>query len=210
MLQGRVRMSRELRTRLSSVLVLAVVLAPLAAGAARGPLKVGVVDFYSPTPLAPFSGFFPERFAAGDLTDLLARAGGDRLVMIPRDAVQRSEQEMHWGGADVLHFDRLRALAGAVGADRLVVGWIPLLEVEGGGSGRIGMVDGGDGAGVSRAEVSVVIQVFDAGQGRLVDEARYSASDVGGPRSELAKRVMDHALRPAIPALLDHLTAPGP
>ncbi|HYM90798.1 MAG TPA: hypothetical protein VEW91_04090 [bacterium] len=204
-------MSRKLRTCLSGVVVLAVFLAPLAAGAARGPLKVGVVDFYAPTPLAPFSGFFPERFAADDLTDLLARAAGDRLVMIPRDAVQRSEQEMRWGEADVLHFARLRALAGAVGADRLVVGWIPQLTVEGGGGGRIGVFEGGDGAsGASRAEVSLVIQVFDAGQGRLVDEARYSASDVGGPRSELAKRVIDHALRPAIPALLDHLTAPGP
>lgn len=205
-------MSRKLRTCLSGVVVLAVVLAPLAAGAARGPLKVGVVDFYAPTPLAPFSGFFPERFAAGDLTDLLARAGGDRLVMIPRDAVQRSEQEMRWSDADVLHFDRLRALAGVVGADRLIVGWIQRLTVEGGGGagGRIGLMDGGDGAaGATRAEVELVVQVFDAGQGRLVDEAQYFASGVGGPRAELAKRVMDHALRPAIPALLDHLTAPG-
>jgi len=202
-------MSRKLRTRISGVVVLAVVLAPLAAGAARGPLKVGVVDFYAPTLLAPFSGFFPERFAADDLTDLLARAGGDRLVMIPRDAVQRSEQEMRWGAADVLHFDRLRALADAFGADRLVVGWIPLLSVGGGGGGRIRLHDGGDGS-IPMAEISLVIQVFDARQGRLVDEARYSASDVGGTRSELAKRVINSALRPAIPALLDHLTAPGP
>lgn len=192
---------------LAAVLGLAVALAPGAAGAAGGPLKVAVVDFYAPTPLTTFSGVFPERFLADDLTALLAREAGDRLVVIPRDAVQRSERETQWSGADVLHFDRLRALAGALGADRLVVGWIPLLSVDegsGGGAGRAS--DGGGGPGITRIDISLVIQVFDAGQGRIVNEARYDRQDAGGPRSELALRTMDNALRPAIPALLDRLT----
>lgn len=187
----------------AAVLGLAVALAP---GAAGGPLKVAVVDFYAPTPLTTFSGVFPERFLADDLTALLAREAGDRLVVIPRDAVQRSERETQWSGADVLHFDRLRALAGALGADRLVVGWIPLLSVDE-GSGNGGRTsDGGGGPGITRIDISLVIQVFDAGQGRIVNEARYDRQDAGGPRSELALRTMDNALRPAIPALLDRLT----
>jgi len=191
---------------LVAALGLAVVVAPPAAGAAGGPLKVGVVDFYAPTPLPPFSGVFPERFLADDLTALLAREAGDRLVVIPRDAVERSEREMRWSEADVLHFARLRALASALGADRLVVGWIPLLSVDegsGGGGGRTS--DGGGGPGITRVDISLVIQVFDAGQGRIVDEARFDRQDAGGPRSQLVQRAMDNALRPAIPALLDRL-----
>jgi hypothetical protein len=191
----------------AAVLGLAVILAPGAAGAAGGPLKVAVVDFYALTPLTTFSGVFPERFLADDLAAQLAREAGDRLEVIPRDAVQRSEREMQWNEADVLRFDRLRALAGALGADRLVVGWIPLLSVDegsGGGGGRTS--DGGGGPGVTRVDISLVIQVFDASQGRIVDEARYEHEDAGGLRSQLALRAMHNVLRPAIPALLDRLT----
>jgi hypothetical protein len=202
--------SERVLKNLLGVMAIAVALNPLTARAGPGgPIRVGVVDFYAPTPLATFSGFFPERFAADDLSDLLARAAGDRLVMIPRDIVQRSEQAMRWRETDVLHFDRLRALAEAIGADRLVVGWIPGLSIEGGGSNGP-PPPGGDGNGFPAADATLVIQVFDARQGRLVAEARSSAYDLGGTRAELAKRVVDHALKLAIPALIDHLTAPAP
>lgn len=207
---GKVRVSRMLRKDLLSAMIVAVALSPLAAGAAPGgPIGVGVVDFYAPTPLATFSGFFPERFAADDLSDLLAQAAGDRLVVIPRDTVQRAEQALRWREADVLRFDRLRALADAVRADRLVVGWIPVFSIEGGG-GNGPLPPVGDGNGFPAADATLVIQVFDAHQGRVVAEARYSAYDLGGPRPELAKRVVDHALKSAIPALFDRLTTPTP
>jgi len=195
---------------LLGVMVLAVILSPPAAGAAPGGrVRVGVVDFYAPTPLATFEGVFPARFATDDLSTLLAGAAGDRLVMIPRETVLRSEQTLRWRDADVLHFDRLRALADAVGADRLVVGWIPVLSVEGGGgSGPPPPV--GDGNGFPAADATLVLQVFDAHQERLVFDARYSAYELGGTRAELAIRVVGHALKPAIPALIDRLTAQTP
>src|SRR5437660_1000098 len=84
---------------LLGVMVLAVILSPPAAGAAPGGrVRVGVVDFYAPTPLATFEGVFPARFATDDLSTLLAGAAGDRLVMIPRETVLRSEQTLRWRG----------------------------------------------------------------------------------------------------------------
>ena len=84
-----------------------------------------------------------------------------------------------------------------------------MLSVEGGG-GSGPPPPGGDGDGFPAADATLVLQVFDAHQERLVFDARYSAYELGGTRAELAIRVVGHALKPAIPALIDRLTAQTP
>ena len=96
---------------------------------------VGVVVFFTATPLGAY-GVAPERFAADNLSMLLTQAAAGRFVVVPRTAMVRVETALSWQNFDNLNFARLRAIAGAVGADSLVVGWIQLLAV---GS------DGGDG-----------------------------------------------------------------
>jgi hypothetical protein len=100
-------------------------------------------------PLGSFEGTSLERFAADDLSDQLVRAGAGRVVVAARRAIQQAEVSLGWRSDDPLRFDRLQALARAIGADRLVVGWITLLTVESGGS---------DDGGPPVAEASVVIQ----------------------------------------------------
>jgi hypothetical protein len=172
-------------------------------------IKVGVVDFYAPTPLGGFSGVFPERLAADDLSALLARAPAGRVEVIPRATMQQAEGAMRWQELDVLHFDRLRALGRAVAADRLVVGWIPLLQVESGGGGSVPISHDGNGAGT--ALVNIVVQVFDEAQMRVVGETRQSADvTIGVTRPQLATLVLQIALERAQPDVLRILTAQAP
>ncbi len=172
-------------------------------------IKVGVVDFFAPTPLGTFSGVFPERWAADDLSALLARAPAGRVEVIPRPTMQQAEGAMRWQEPDVLHFDRLRALARAVAADRLVVGWIPLLQVESGGGGSVPLSD--DGNGVATALVNLVVQVFDEAQARVLGETRQSTDiTIGISRPQLATQVLHIALERAQPDVLRMLTAQAP
>jgi len=172
-------------------------------------VKVGVVDFYGPTPLGAFSGIFPERLAADDLSALLARAPAGRLEVIPRATIQQAEGAMRWQEPDVLHFDRLRALGRAVAADRLVVGWIPLLQVESGGGGSVPISNDGNGPGT--ALVNIVIQVFDEAQARVVGETRQSAEiTIGVTRPQLTTQVLQIALERGQPDVVRMLTAQAP
>jgi len=155
---------------------------------------LGVVDFYAVTPLGSFEGSFPERFAADDLSDLLTRAGGDRAAVIPRGVVRQAEASSGWRSEDVLRFERLASLAHAIGADQLVIGWIIMLDVETGGSH-----DGGP----PMADVSVVVQLFDVAQRRIVAETRQSASALlFGTRTSLAEQGLHLALSPTVPWLI--------
>lgn len=192
------------------VLTLVVALPGQAGGAAPAVRMVGVVDFYAQSPLGAYSGLVPERFAADDLSDLLAHAADGRFAVIPRATIGQAEATLRWQNADVLHFDRLRTLARAVGADSLVVGWIPLLVIHGGGGMPMPRDHDGNGAGPSSADANLVVQVFDAAQGRLVAETRPSASVIGMTRVLLAERVVHEALEPAVPPLLSALTSPAP
>ena len=190
---------------LLSLFLMAVPLPP--AGALPQVIKVGVVDFYAQTPLGAFSGVFPERFAADDLSGLLARSPAGRFDVIPRATMQQAEGAMRWQEADVLHFDRLRALSRAVGADRLVVGWIPQLVVEAGGGGAVPMSS--DGGGPPSALVNIVVQVFDGAAARVVAETHQSADImVGASRSYLTTQVLHTALERALPDVLRLLTGP--
>jgi hypothetical protein len=192
----------------AALLPLIPVAIPVPQAGAQG-IKVGVVDFYAPTPLGAFSGVFPERFAADDLSSLLSQAPAGRLELIPREAMRRAEGAMRWQETDVLHFDRLRALARAVAADRLVLGWIPLLQVEATGGGGVPVPD--DGGGPPTALVNLVLQVFDETQARVVAETRGSAEiTMGISRSQLAVQVLHIALARAQPDVLRMLMAQAP
>jgi hypothetical protein len=193
----------------AAVLVLSVALLALPVPRAGAQvMKVGVVDFYALTPLGAYSGVFPERLAADDLSALLARAPAGRVEVVPRLTMQQAEGAMRWQEPDVLHFDRLRALARAVAADRLVVGWIPLLQVESGGGGSVPVPDDGN---VPTALVNIVVQVFDEAQARVIGETRQSADiTIGVSRSQLATQVLHIALERAQPDVLRMLTAQVP
>jgi hypothetical protein len=179
-------------------IVLLIVALPGGAGAANAPV-VAVADFYAPTPVGSYEGMVPERFAADDLTAQLAAASAGRLALVPRVQIEQAEAALRWQTEDALRFDRLTALARAVGADELVVGWITMLSVETGGHQTF-PPDGGNGS--PTGDATIVVQVFSAAQGRIVAETRHWASTTGFVRALLAKGVLHEALRPAVPVLL--------
>ena len=176
---------------------------PGARGAAA-PLTVGVVEFYAPTPLDSYPGIVPESFATEDLSRLLARYATGQVTVIPAATMRHAEGDVRWRDADVLHFDRLRDLARAVSADRLVVRLIPQFNVDWGGDPS---ADGGKGPIV--AEANVVVQVFDAGAGRLVGETRQFASSTGGSTGQVVMNSLHAVLERSTPALLNLLGVPG-
>lgn len=185
---------------LLSVTMVALSLFGQAGAAAPAAGMVGVVDFYAPTPLGAF-GFAPEQFAADDLSALLTRAGTGRLTVVSRESMERAEASLGWQGVDVLHFDRLRALARAVGANALIVGWIPLLA----------NLEGGRVPPEASVDTNLWLQIFDAAQGRFVAETRQSASVVAGIQRDLrTKQVLHDALVRAIPPLVDALNRGSP
>ncbi len=189
--------------------VLSLVEVPLLqASALPQVIRVGVVDFYAPTPLGAFLGMVPERYAADELSRLLTHSASFRLEVIPSMTMQKAQDAMRWQGADVLHFDRLRALARAVGADRLVVGWIPLFSVDAGGGRGFPFPD--DGNGPPTADANIVVRVFDAAEARVVAETRQSAFALGINRLQVAAQVLHVALERVLPALLTLLTAQAP
>jgi hypothetical protein len=198
------------RARVPVAVLLSVILVTISVPkVAAQVVKVGVVDFYAPTPLGAFSGVFPERLAADDLSALLGRVPAGALEVIPRATMQQAEGAMRWREPDVLRFDRLRALARAVAADRLVVGWIPLLQVESGGGGSVPISNDGDGEGT--ALVNIVVQVFDEAQARLVGETRQSAElTIGITRPQLTTQVLQVALERAQPDVLRMLAVQAP
>ncbi len=202
--QGR---QRGLGAALGVLLVLAAVpLSRQAAGAAPAVRTIGVVDFYAISPVSPIVGVIPERFAADDLSGMLAQAGEGRIILVARRTVQQAEHELAWHDADVLRYDRLSALAQRLHADRLVIGWIRQLAVA--------FDSGGDGfpprgSGPIMATAALTVQVFDAGQGRIVAETRTDGDALGFVRPILTEIVLHRALEPAVAPTLSALTAPA-
>lgn len=187
---------------------LAYALVPIPqAGGAAAPSTVGVVEFYAPTPVPTFGGFAAESFAAEDLSRLLARSTAGRLTIVPAATMRRAEGDLHWQTADALHFARLRALANAVGADRLVVGWIPLFHVSAGGGSSVPLP--GDGSEMPTADVNIVVQVFDPSAGRLAGETRQAGFALGITFWQVATGALHTALDRSIPELLRLLGAQG-
>lgn len=179
---------------------MAVSLCGHAVAAAPAAGMVGVVDFYAQTPLGAF-GFAPEQFAADDLTKLLTAAEAGRFTVVSRDSMERAEASLGWQGVDVLHFDRLRALARAVGANTLIVGQILLLD----------NLDGGRTPPGASVDTNLRLQIFDAAQGRIVAEIPQSASVVSPLERDLrTKQVLLDALVRALPSLVGALTTGSP
>ncbi len=180
-------------------LAFALVPIPRAGGSPAAP-TVGVVVFYAPTPVPPLPGVDLESFAADDLSRLLARSAPGRLTVIPSATMRRAEGDMRWQTVDALHFARLQALAKAVGADWLVVGWIPLFHADRGGGRSVPLP--GDGADQPTADVDIVAQVFDPGAGRLIAETRQTGFALGVTSWQVSTEAVHAALERTIPALL--------
>jgi hypothetical protein len=193
--------------RASCLMILAAMIGLIPASPAPAAvLAVGVVDFYALRTFASFSGITPTRFAADDLSPMLADASEGRFTVAERSTMEQAEAQLDWQGGDVLHFERLRALAHAAKVDRLVVGWITLLVVSVGGGGKKMPPDGnGPPMGMS----NLVLQVFDAAQGRIVSETRASGFAMGAGPSLLQQWVLHRALVPAVAPLVSALTAPN-
>ena len=163
---------------------------------------VGVVDFYATEPVEGALGVVPEQFAADDLSAALARAGEGQVVVVPRAEVSNAEAALRWRGEDVLSFARLGALAQRLHADRLVVGWITLLSV--------GRTDGGPSPGSQYfGTVNLVVQIFDAAQGRLVWETKGAAVAEGIILALVLQDVLHQAVAPTVAPTLAALTAGG-
>jgi curli biogenesis system outer membrane secretion channel CsgG len=177
----------DMRIRRVIVGLLAVVLAVLglmavvAAPVRAADHTVAVALFYAPTPVTTYPGVVPEDYIAADLSNVLAAASGGRFTVMPHDRVRAEEYALRWQEADALRFARLQELAGALGADRVVVGWIRQFTVEGNGGGGGPDFDLGGGAGGLITGMAVVeYQVFDATQGRIVYETQVEGHATGG------------------------------
>lgn len=184
--------------------VIAMVLYSRATAAAPA-RTVGVVEFYALSPTTPFEGGVPEEFAADDASRILPRIAGDQFAVIPRGTMRQAEAALGWRPWDLLSFARLGQLAGLVGADDLVVGWIRLLhlDTEGPGIGRLGF-----GRLVS-GSANVRLQIFDARGGRLAAEAPGDGYTIGQVRAFVAEETLHQAIAQALPRLFTKL-APAP
>jgi len=171
------------------------------------PPKIGVTDFYAPTPLGDFLGFIPEHFAAADLTDSLSRAAAGKFTIIPRATMEEAQTGMQWHGVDAPHYDRLGALARAVGADWLVTGWITQLVIN--SAARLHGNHPSPNSEVQKwGYATVVVQMFNASEGRIVSQTtKYASTASGELRSELAARVLHDALQPTVPCLVNAVSS---
>ncbi len=190
------------------VAVMAILLPARPPAGAADP-TVAVALFYAPTPLTTYSGLIPEEYASADMSSKLAAATAGRLVVVPRAQVKMQESGLRWRESDALRFARLSDLARAAGADRLVVGWIQVLALDhlGGGGGKALDIGGGDGGGVLDGLAVVVVQIFDASQGRLVYQAQVAGHAAGTITMRVVQDTLDDAVRRAVVQLAGPLTA---
>ena len=195
------------RILMTAAAVVVLSLIPVAGMTAQSSPAVAVVDFYATTPVPEFAGVIPERFAADDLSGMLAQTGRDRFMLIPRATTEQAEADLRWHEDDVLHFARLSDLSRNLHADRLVVGWISQFVVGHEPNSEMTMHGGG---GPITGFAIVVVQVFDAAQGRIVAETRAEGYGQGGLHSLVAQQTLHGALLPTIPSLISTLTSPGP
>jgi len=178
--------------------------APSHAAAAPAVPAVGVVKFYAPWPVPAFVGVFPDQFATDDLSAALARAGAGQIAMVPPQAMRQAESALRWQGSDVLTYARLTDLAQRAHADLLVVGWIKLFAV-GSDDGDRGIPSGGMFSGTA----TVVVQVFDPAQGRLVWETSGSGQSQGFVLSIVIQDILHRAIAPTVQPALSVLTGSG-
>ncbi len=163
---------------------------------------VGVVDFYLLSP-SYSPTLLPGRYAADDLSAMLAQAGAGRITVIPRAQVELAEGSLGWQEADALHYARLSSLARLLGVDRLAVGWIRVLDVERGG----GHEDPRMGGGAPTSATAILqVQVFDATQGRILSGTQSEATAMGLVDYVVAQAALHRALGPMVAPTLAGLT----
>jgi hypothetical protein len=167
--------------------VLTVAVAAVVAGAAAPALAVdrpiiAVADFYSPGALPIAVVTDPEPYAADVLTGLLIRAGGNALTVLPRSEVRSGERALGWRSQDALNFSRLGALAQALHADRVMLGWITRVSLY-----RQDVL-------VFGADVALNMQMFDARQGRIVWQHEIGGSGLGGVPDFAVQIALERAL----------------
>jgi len=199
------------RTVVCLIALLALFTTPFLEGATgQTPPKVGVTSFYAPTPLAEYFGLIPERFAAADLTDSLSRTAGGKFTVIPHAMMEEAQAGIQWHGVDVLHYDRLGALAHAVGADWLVTGWIRELVINPTADTNSGVpFFGGSGQEVGYA--TVVVQTFSVSEGRIVGEiTKYDSTASAELRSDMAMRLLHDTLQLTVPWAINAVTEQAP
>jgi hypothetical protein len=129
---------------------------------------IAVADFYSPgaPPIVQITD--PERYAADVSAGALVRAGGDALTVLPRSEVRAAEASLGWHTRDGLNFSRLGALAQALHADRVLVGWINRATVY------------RQDFALFAADAAVNTQVFDTRQGRIIWQRESFGSGLAG------------------------------
>jgi len=173
------------------------------AAASPPALTVGVVDFYSPGYVPALVGVFPEQFAADDLSAALAKAGP--MSLVPRSVMRQAEAALRWRAADALSFSRLADLAQRAHADRLVVGWLQHFAVGPDNGGDVGIPSGGPFMGTA----TVVVQVFDPAQGRLVWQTTGNGWSQGLILRLVVQDVLHQAIAPTVPRVVSELTGGG-
>lgn len=169
---------------------------------ARGPAAThpvaGVAEFYAVGTLPLFALTDPERYCADALTALAARAGADVLTVLPRAEMHRAEAALGWRTSDALSFGRLGALAQAVRADRLIVGWIKQAEAYPQSFFEF------DGHAV------LDTQVFDARQGRITWQRETEGYGMAPARGLALEEALDNALARGVRAAVTAASAPPP
>jgi hypothetical protein len=179
---------------------LAAMSVPPPAGRAAAPgSAVAVVDFYLLMPLSPLV-YTPELLAADDLAGLVVRSGGGGMTVIPRATVRQAESALGWHGSDVLRFARLRELARALGADLLVLGRFDRLEL--GGEGTTGIQNRGGRSGLVMGFATIVVQVFDPRQDRIVSEVKRSGYEIGVVSARVGERLIQRLLEETVTSIM--------
>jgi len=190
---------------LSGVSAVLPIGAPSHAAAAPVVPTAGVVEFYAPSLVPAIVSVIPEEFATNDLSAALGRAGAGRIAMVPGPAMRQAEAALRWHASDVLTFARLADLAQRAHADLLVVGWIKQFGVGPDNGGDMGIPSGGPFSGTA----TVVVQIFDPAQGRLVWQTSGSSWSHGMVLSLVIQDMLHRAIAPTVQPALSVLTGRG-
>lgn len=175
--------------------------------ATAGDRTVAVALFYAPTPVNTYNGTVPEEYASADMSARLAAASAGRFAVVSRDRVRAQESGLRWQEWDALRYARLGDLAHATGADTVVVGWIQSLVLDRfGGGGRTFDPGGGEGGGTLAATATVLVEVFDASQGRIVYQTKVNGYSLGAIPYVVIQAALDDAVRRATGPLTGPLT----
>jgi hypothetical protein len=193
--------ARQSRARARGAVVLALAGMLLAGPAA--PVRaadrpiIGVADFYSLGVLPIFLVTDPEQYAADVSAGLLVRAGGDALTVLPRGEVRAAERALGWRSRDALNFSRLEALAQALHADRILVGWISRATVY------------RQDFALFAGDAVINTQLFDARQGRIVWQRESFGSGLSGLPDFALQIALERAAARGVAAAVPAASAPG-